>query len=459
MAPDLATKEEMKKAADEAGKAVDDAVKTYADGLTDSKTDADMRKLVAHFNEVRAGYSATVENELIPASHRMDAEAVWAGVLKVKPATEELSATVDKLFDLQKKDAKDLADASRITANHLGKVSLLLLFLGIVLAAGLALVIANLISRPVAKVKTVIDKLAEGDLTHPADIDSKDEIGQMAASLAKAMDRTRTAVSAIAGNSTTLASSSEELSATSAQMGAAAEETSAQAGAVSAAAEQVSANVASVSTGAEEMGASHPRDRQERDRGGPGGRRRGGHGGVDQRHRGQAGRELAPRSARSSRSSPPSPSRPTCWPSTPPSKRPGPARRARASPSSRTRSRSWPRRPRRRPRTSATRSTPSRRDTGAAVSAIGEISAVIAQINDISSTIATAVEEQSATTNEIGRIVTEAATGSGEIAQNITGVASAANDASQGAANTQTAAGELARMAAELSSLVGQFTY
>src|SRR6266550_3671694 len=54
----------------------------------------------------------------------------------------------------------------------------------------------------------------------------------------------------------TLASSSEELSATSTQMGASAEETSAQANAVSAAAEQVSANVNTVAASAEEMSAS-----------------------------------------------------------------------------------------------------------------------------------------------------------------------------------------------------------
>src|ERR1017187_2446586 len=40
-------------------------------------------------------------------------------------------------------------------------------------------------------------------------------------------------------------------------------------------------------------------------------------------------------------------------------------------------------------------------DTKRAVESIGSITAVINQINDISSTIATAVEEQSATTNEM----------------------------------------------------------
>jgi hypothetical protein len=65
-------------------------------------------------------------------------------------------------------------------------------------------------------------------------------------------------------------------------------------------------------------------------------------------------------------------------------------------------------------------------DTSDAVGAIGEIEQVIARIADMQTTIASAVEEQTATTNEIGRNVAEAARGSAEIAENIVSVAQAA---------------------------------
>lgn len=48
-------------------------------------------------------------------------------------------------------------------------------------------------------------------------------------------------------------------------------------------------------------------------------------------------------------------------------------------------------------------------DTHGAVEAIGTITSVINQVNEISGTIATAVEEQSATTNETTRNVADAA--------------------------------------------------
>jgi methyl-accepting chemotaxis protein len=96
-------------------------------------------------------------------------------------------------------------------------------------------------------------------------------------------------------------------------------------------------------------------------------------------------------------------------------------------------------------------------DAKSAVSAIASISGVIGQVNDISGTIATAVEEQSATTAEMSRNVSEAARGSGEVAQNIQGVAQAAQSTSQGATDSQKAASNLAQMSTQLRELVGRF--
>jgi methyl-accepting chemotaxis protein len=98
-------------------------------------------------------------------------------------------------------------------------------------------------------------------------------------------------------------------------------------------------------------------------------------------------------------------------------------------------------------------------DTQDAVQAISQISEIIGQINDIQGTIASAVEQQSATTGEIARNVNEAAKGSAEIAENIAGVAQAAQNTSAGASDSQKASAELARMSAELQEIVSQFKF
>ncbi len=98
-------------------------------------------------------------------------------------------------------------------------------------------------------------------------------------------------------------------------------------------------------------------------------------------------------------------------------------------------------------------------DTKEAVSAIAQIGGVISQINDIQNTIASAVEEQSATTNEISRNLAEASKGGVEISQNITGVAEAARSTTAAATDTQKSASSLEGLAAELQTLVAQFKF
>jgi hypothetical protein len=96
-------------------------------------------------------------------------------------------------------------------------------------------------------------------------------------------------------------------------------------------------------------------------------------------------------------------------------------------------------------------------DTRGAVDTIRQVGASIRTIHEIQMVIASAVEEQSATTHEMGRNVAEAARGSAEIAQSITAVAQAARDTAASAGETRHAANELSLLAAELESLVGRF--
>jgi len=93
-------------------------------------------------------------------------------------------------------------------------------------------------------------------------------------------------------------------------------------------------------------------------------------------------------------------------------------------------------------------------DTRGAVEAIQHIGKIIGQINDFQNTIASAVEEQAATTNEIARNASEAARGSLQISGNIGAVSVAARNTSEGAANTLASAEELSRVAGELRTLI-----
>jgi len=105
------------------------------------------------------------------------------------------------------------------------------------------------------------------------------------------------------------------------------------------------------------------------------------------------------------------------------------------------------------------------------VTEITEISKVINDVSDIVATIVTAVEEQSVTTQEIAGSVSQASQGvdevnqnvaqsssvSGEIAQDIADVNQSANEISTSSGQVKLSAEELAGLAKTLNQLVGRF--
>jgi methyl-accepting chemotaxis protein len=95
--------------------------------------------------------------------------------------------------------------------------------------------------------------------------------------------------------------------------------------------------------------------------------------------------------------------------------------------------------------------------TGQAVSAIGSITARIAEMNTVCTAIAAAVEEQGAATQEIVRNVAQAATGTSEVTINITGIAHASEETGVAASQVLVAASELSRQSEHLATEVSSF--
>ena len=110
-------------------------------------------------------------------------------------------------------------------------------------------------------------------------------------------------------------------------------------------------------------------------------------------------------------------------------------------------------------------------NTGASMRSLDEVAKIIEQVTHISSSVAAAVAEQSATTSEIvGTIhgvststgslstsVQQTAEGADEVARNIAGVSTAAADGARGATLVSSSATELTALSATLSQLVAKF--
>jgi methyl-accepting chemotaxis protein len=310
----------------------------------------------------------------------------------------------------------------------------------------------------VESILQVVNSAAHGDLTRDISVNGADAVGQMGDGLARFFGTLRGNVGNIAKMAQTLASASHELTAVSQQMAANAEETAAQANVASAAAEQVSCNVSTVSTAAEEMGASIREI-------------------AKSAHDAAKVATTAVRVAESTNqtvaklgessaeignvikviTSIAQQTNLLALNATIEAARAGEAGKGFAVVANEVKELA-------KQTANATRDISQKieaiqSDTKGAVEAIAQIGKIINQINDIQNTIASAVEEQTATTGEISRNVAEAARGSNEIAQNITGVAQAARSTTEGASNTKSSADELTRMANDLQKLVAQFKY
>ena len=95
--------------------------------------------------------------------------------------------------------------------------------------------------------------------------------------------------------------------------------------------------------------------------------------------------------------------------------------------------------------------------TGECVTAIGGISDTIREISGIATTIAAAVEQQGSATREIARSVQQAATGTSEVSVNVTGASQSADRSRALADNVLAATGQLGRQADALHESVDTF--
>jgi methyl-accepting chemotaxis protein len=309
---------------------------------------------------------------------------------------------------------------------------------------------------PLQDVGQVLDKLAGGDFTAQVETEYAGDFNKLRASVNGLASQVRTAMQQIGVNTTALVSAAEELNKVSQQMSANADETATQANVVSAASEQVAGNVQTVATGADEMGASI----KEIAKNTADATRVATTAVKSAEETNQTISKLGQSSAEIGQvikviTSIAQQTNLLALNATIEAARAGEAGKGFAVVANEVKELAK--------ETAKATEDISRKieaiqtDTKGAVEAIGQIGSVIVQINDIQNTIASAVEEQSATTNEISRNLAEAAHGSSEITKNITGVAEAARNTTSGASDTQKSAQALERMAAELQGLIAQF--
>ncbi|WP_033340567.1 methyl-accepting chemotaxis protein [Catenuloplanes japonicus] len=431
-----------------------DAMTTYQESVP-----AGEAALIDELETSFDSYVTIAQQELLPLG-AANAFSSWAQVRsdKVTPLMKVVDANLAELDAAETADGKMNAEAADAGYKSGRLTSIIVMVAGAVIALALGIFVARRIVASLVRVKDVAEGLAVGDLTRTSGVTSADETGRMAQALDTAVDNLRRTVQTIDGSASSLASAAEEMTSTAVQIADSAQEASTQAQAVSAAAEEVSRSVETVSAGGEEMSASIREISQNA--------------AEAARVAAEAVTITSATSATMSKLNESSAeignvikvitaiaeqTNLLALNATIEAARAGDAGKGFAVVASEVKDLAQ--------ETARATEDISKRieaiqaDTTGAVDAIEEITSVIARISDFQTTIASAVEEQTATTAEMNRSVSEASGGTNEIAANITMVAQAALTTSQGVADTQQATSELARMSSDLNTLVAGFRY
>ena len=224
----------------------------------DSIVDTDQEKQwLEQAKKAHADFIAAFEESVLPALEGHD--TISAEIRTADATIDDHIDEVEKYTTLMKESIhkESIAADSTFDAVARGtKVSLsIVLTLLALCSIGLVIVISRLIVTPINATVAMLKDIAEGegDLTRRIDVKSTDEVGDLAKWFNTFVEKVQEMVREIADSATTITAATVRLSSSSSEIAASTEEMSTQASTVSAASEQAAANISTISAAAEEM--------------------------------------------------------------------------------------------------------------------------------------------------------------------------------------------------------------
>jgi methyl-accepting chemotaxis protein len=228
----------------EAAKEIDQKVNDALKRVAESSKSEEVKKLIVETQNALNTYDPIWKKI---AGQLLEGKQDEAFATLRDPGTLQTAATVDasiqKLSDLKIADAKKKNEANDVTASQAIRLTVAFVGAGVLLAVGLGIFIARIISVPLRKGVDFATQVANGDLTRKIDLNRKDEIGELADAMNAMVDKLKEIVNEVISGSDNVASGSTELSSSAESMSQGASEQAAAAEEASSSMEQMTSNI------------------------------------------------------------------------------------------------------------------------------------------------------------------------------------------------------------------------
>jgi len=198
---------------------MDDALGEFDKTLITEENKARLAKT----REIIPEYKKSIDELLDLTLAGKDGEVVES-MQKARAIGDQIDAGFKVLVDNKEKGGRQAYDDASALYAKTRSMLIWMIGIAVVLCIGIGYFIAQLISKPLLATVGVLEKVSEGDMTARLDLNTTDEVGQMAGALNRATEAIRATLADVRTSADNMSNSAQQLAAASEELASGAQE-------------------------------------------------------------------------------------------------------------------------------------------------------------------------------------------------------------------------------------------